>query len=804
MRGELSHSIPTDLALPTGPPGPPAKSLVVELHQRLRGRYLAAGVLAAALAPCLAAAGWFAMKPEYKSTGIVRVAPTLPRLLYESEENQLPPLFDSYVSAQATYLQTPRVLDRALDPAFKPPALGGRSLVEAGWPSGPDGARRLRARLRVSLGRGSQLISVSVEDPNPAIAQTAVNAVLEAYEDIYGEEGDIMTSNRERILQERERTLDMNLRGVLDSMWRTTEKQGPDTIDRLHMARIQELERLDAERLAIETALVAAQSRATPPTEAPLVDGELDDERRAQMLARGDITLATMLQQRDMLRLEIGRLIGQVGPAHRDLVRRRSDLERLDDQITSRMAVLEESGLASATEVAQGDLSTASAEQLAAMLEQYNQIRARVAKEAEDLGEKRQTIARLKDQEAEYRKLLDDTRNALEAVRVENEHLQSGRISIAQYGDMPLGPSTDRRAPLAFAGAAAGVGVGAGVFLLLGFVDRRYRYSDELLNRDTAPPRLGVLPELAAGDEHQQEQVRVGVHQIRNLLANSVESREGGRVLCVTSAMPADGKTSLVMALGLSFASSGERTLVIDADLVGRGLTRTLNLANRAGLRELLEKSRTLDEALSTCYPGLQAIPAGSVADFAPEHMSPSKFRKLIDMLRGRYDTILIDTGPLLGSIEADLVAGASDSTVLVVSRGQSHSSTQECFRRLRECRRHCAGYVFNRATVSDFKRSASNFSISRAALPAPAGAKADRQDLMNALLVNMRLGRLLCRMGKITEEQLEEALRIHEETGAALGEVLLERRFITEEDLTIALQRQRHRAAADDEPNAA
>lgn len=792
----------SDLALSIGQPAPPARSLVVELHQRLRGRYVAAGILAAALAPCLALAGYLALKPEYKSTGIVRVAPTLPRLLYESEENKLPPLFDSYVSAQATYLQTPRVLDRALDPTFKVAVLTDRSLVDCGWPTGPEGAKRLRENLSVGLARGSQLISVSVSDPSPAMAQSAVNAVLAAYNDIYGEEGEQSTSNRERILQERKSSLEFRLSSVQAQIWRVTEKQGPDTLDRLHMARIDELQRIDAERLAIETALVAAQSRvaaAGPPDAA-----KSGAERRELALAKADPMLASLLQEREILELEIGRLSSQVGPAHRDMVRRRSDLERLNEQITSRVVFLEESGVSLSPEMTNGDLASLPPEQLRSMLQQYDQIRARVAQQADDLGAKRQEIGRLKDQEAEARKLLDETSNALEAVKVEKENIESGRISVAQWGDLPLSPATDRRIPLAMAGGAAGVGAGLGVFLLLGLVDRRYRFSDELMQRDAAPPRLGVLPELLSGDEEQQEQVRVGVHQIRNQIANTVDAGDGGRVICITSAMPGDGKTSLVMALGLSFASSGERTLVIDADLVGRGLTRTLSLASRPGLRELLEKTRAVDDVLSSCYPGLHAIASGSTTDFAPEHMSPSQFRRLIETLRKRFDTILIDTGPLLGSIEADLVAGVSDSTVLVVSRGQSHTSTQECFRRLRESRRHCAGYVFNRATVSDFRRSASHFSTSRAALPAAPGKPLERQDLMNALLVNMRLGRLLCRMGKITEEQLEEALRIHEETGAALGEVLIDRGFITEEDLTIALQRQRHRSVADDEPHAA
>ncbi len=791
-----------DLALPGGVDGAaPHRNLILEAHQRLRGRYLWAILASAALAPILAAAGWLATRPEFKSSGIVRVAPTLPRLLYESEDNKLPPLFDSYVAAQATYLQSARVIDRALDPSFKVAQLGDRSLIEAGWPTGPEGKVRLLRRLSVDLRRGSQLITVSVADPQPAMAQNAVNAVLAAYETLYGEAGEIATTQRERILQDRKQRLDRDLKIVVEKIWNITEKQGPDTIDRLHSARIDELQRIDSERMAVETALIQSQSRASTKgeSEAESVQ-DASEDRRARELARIDPPLANLLQERELANLDIERLSATFGPAHRDIVRRRSDLQIIDQQIAARIRTLEESGADPAALAATGNLADLPPAQLTSMLEQYNQVRARIAADAEALSAKRQEIAKARDQETEIRRLLDETSVALETVQVEKESAGDGRISVAQYGDMPLAPSTDRRIPLALAGAAAGVGAGVGAFLLIGALDRRFRYSDDVLGRDVGPTRLGVLPELSSTEEEQQEQARVGVHQIRNLLASTVRAKDGGRVLCITSAMPGDGKTSLVMALGLSFASGGDRTLVIDADLVGRGLTRTLSLTNRPGLRDLLEQRRSLEDTLSSCFPGLHAIPSGSTSDFAPEHMSPSKFTRLINQLRSRFDTILIDTGPLLGSIEADLAAAASDSTVLVVARGQSYSAAQECFRRLREVRRPCAGYVFNRASASDFRRSSSNFSTSRAALPAQRTTRQDQSDLMNALLSNMRLGRLLCRMGRLTEEQLANALRIQEETGAPLGEVLISQGFVTADDLATALQSQRHRGTADDD----
>lgn len=773
------------------------RNVLLEAHRRLRGRYVWAAVTAAALAPAFAAIGWLAVKPEYQSTGIVRIAPTLPRVLYDSEENSLPPLFDSFVSAQATYLRSRRVIDRAMDPAFRVPALGDRSLVEAGWPENPGGAVRLQKNLAVGFQRGFQLITVSVSDQSPALAQSAVNAVLHAYEELYGEEGEVAQTARERILQDRERRLDLELNSIIEDIWRVTEKQGPETIQRLHEAKINELQRIDEERMVVETALVQATHRTAPPEEGE----EAPDVQSEEFLARRDPLLARLLDDRDALRMQIERLSAVYGPAHRDVSRRRTELDVVERQVADRVALLLENGAPGVVLDPAASLAEMTPPQLQGMLDQLTSIRARVAGEAEALGEKQQTIARRRQEADDTRKRLDETRQALEAIRVENEGTHSGRISIAQYGDLPIAPSSDRRIALALGGAMAGVGMGVGLFLLVGFVDRRYRFSDELTGAAT-PPRLGVLPELDSADDVRQEQARIAVHQIRNLLSSTVRSHGGCRVICVTSPRPGDGKTSLVMSLGLSFASGGDRTLLLDADLIGRGLTRSLSLDTRPGLRDLLEERRPIDDSVASVYPGLSVIPSGSTADFAPENVSHTRFGHLVADLRKRYDTIVIDTGPLLGSVEADLAAALSDSTVLVVARGQEPGAVHECFRRLSDVGRPCAGYVFNRATTSDVVRSSSGMSVSRAAGNALALREDEGSDLMSALLSNVRLGRLLLRMGKVTQTQLAEALDVQEETGQALGRVLVELGYVTEQDVAYAVQSQR-RLGTDGSPGA-
>ena len=108
------------------------------------------------------------------------------------------------------------------------------------------------------------------------------------------------------------------------------------------------------------------------------------------------------------------------------------------------------------------------------------------------------------------------------------------------------------------------------VVLLISVLDGRFRYSDEANADMGGIPLLGILPNLPdlLTDPTQAATAAHCVHQIRTILQITGHSTEA-RVFAITSGSPGDGKTSLTLALGLSFAASGSRTLLVDGDLIG-------------------------------------------------------------------------------------------------------------------------------------------------------------------------------------------------------------------------------------------
>jgi Mrp family chromosome partitioning ATPase len=118
--------------------------------------------------------------------------------------------------------------------------------------------------------------------------------------------------------------------------------------------------------------------------------------------------------------------------------------------------------------------------------------------------------------------------------------------------------------------------------------------------------------------------------------------------------------------------------------------------------------------------------------------------RGLLDFCRQRYEIVMVDTGPVLGSLEANYVCSVADGVVLVVGRGQSRTHVQRAIETLGSLKARVMGVVFNRAEASDFLRSATSASFRSVrdeppSPPMPAGAIPDLEPVARTVAMDMR-----------------------------------------------------------------
>ncbi len=150
------------------------------------------------------------------------------------------------------------------------------------------------------------------------------------------------------------------------------------------------------------------------------------------------------------------------------------------------------------------------------------------------------------------------------------------------------------------------------------------------------------------------------------------------RVIVLTSASPKEGKTTVASNLAISVAEINQQVVLIDADMRRPRLHNVFNLDNNYGLGDLLISNQSLDEAQveaalrPTGIPGLSIMTSGTHRHTASTLVHSDRLPELISILRKKFDTVVIDTPPMVNISDARMLARHGDALILVVRSGST------------------------------------------------------------------------------------------------------------------------------------
>jgi capsular exopolysaccharide synthesis family protein len=156
---------------------------------------------------------------------------------------------------------------------------------------------------------------------------------------------------------------------------------------------------------------------------------------------------------------------------------------------------------------------------------------------------------------------------------------------------------------------------------------------------------------------------------------SAVEAREeipGARLVLVTSAHESEGKTTSVANLAASFAETGQRVLVLDADLRSPDTHNLFDVPQGAGISDFV--ADPVDGSLEalirpTSVPGVRIITAGT--QLAHPAALASRMGHLLTEARGMADIVLVDSAPLLAASDVFDILPMVDTVLLVVRSGR-------------------------------------------------------------------------------------------------------------------------------------
>ncbi len=282
---------------------------------------------------------------------------------------------------------------------------------------------------------------------------------------------------------------------------------------------------------------------------------------------------------------------------------------------------------------------------------------------------------------------------------------QLNQLGLAPTPSAPSNPRT----PILLGAAAFGVILGIFAAMWAAGVRRRLSRVTEVKERIGATvlgeiPRV-ALPGLRPTDLFVKHSEPMAMEAFQELRSNLLISLPAGAsaMIAVTSCDPGEGKTSVATNIAWALAAQDRHVTAIDCDLRKPALHTQMGVPFGPGVT-----SRRTEDALAhasrTPNPYLDVIPAG-IIDRHPSDIVSAHLPLLIEQLRERHETAVIDCPPLIGVAETVLVATMVDLVIVVVdARRFNPERLQQCLLRLDTANTNVA-IVLNRVRFNRRRR---------------------------------------------------------------------------------------------------
>jgi polysaccharide biosynthesis transport protein len=299
------------------------------------------------------------------------------------------------------------------------------------------------------------------------------------------------------------------------------------------------------------------------------------------------------------------------------------------------------------------------------------------------------------------------------------EAVEVGQAEILDYATaaFPLAPG--RRSQKLAIAFVLGILLGSSLALGLELRDGAIRWRGEFNELGEAVPALGVVPRLTApvplwrrvfrrnegkrnGDRNlaATDFHTVGAEAYRTLRTNLAFLQNGVRLgtIAVTSARSGEGKSTTAANLAVAMARQDRKVLLLDCDLRRPRQHRIFDTPEAPGFSDLLTGKAVLQDAIhATPVAGLSLLPRGEFDERAAEALGGDRMRDILAQLREQYDTVIIDTPPVLVAADAAAVAALTDGTLLVIRAGRTpKDAARRTLQQLNVVGANVVGFVLN------------------------------------------------------------------------------------------------------------
>ncbi len=537
--------------------------------------------------------------------------------------------------------------------------------------------RKLMGRTTVFPLKQTNLVKVSVEGVDRVLATKIANGIGSGYIQYYIDQSDSKNKERKEYLQGKVDELKVKLEGSEQQLLRARREVGigGDGNSYVNATIAQFNSRLVDAKTVLETARIQwneVQNAGGGSTQQIYFQEQGAENLPSYEYVGTSYELLpvvdsnpTVLRNKQVMQESkrlLDELLNRYGAKHPRVIDAQSNYEtatrNLDRQIGNTISAVEKSFLA-----AQGQVRSLQTD-----------IRREEGK-ADSISQGRVTTKEFELERDSNKQYYEDATSELRGYQEQN--LQSVPMSVSDVAAIPQSPIRPKKTLMVMLGFLLSLfGISALLFAYESMKETVQGIHD--VEKKLGVPVFGIIPVVRGGMfskktiplipgefDDKRGAFAEAIRTIRTSATVS-ELEKSNQVIMVTSSVPAEGKSTLSSNLAYSL-SQLENVVLIEADMRRPGLGRALGIRSH-GLSELLAGDAYLEDCMRVNAIGeLDIIPAGRIPETHLELLASPEFSELIDLLKERYDRIVIDLAPVQAVSDAIVVGKYADSAIYVV-----------------------------------------------------------------------------------------------------------------------------------------
>lgn len=277
-------------------------------------------------------------------------------------------------------------------------------------------------------------------------------------------------------------------------------------------------------------------------------------------------------------------------------------------------------------------------------------------------------------------RVLEIVLNRLKEMSISSQ-IQANNVRVQDFAEVPIKPVRPMKALNIALSILLGFIGGIALALFSEYMDTTLKDPAEIAALLQIPV-LGSVPRVKTDGKNINKKIDIdrivekdshslaaeAYRSIRtNLLFSINHSNAAAKSIVITSSVPREGKTLTAVNLAMMIANSGERVLLVDADMRKPRVHTVFNDKNEAGLSDFLLGKKDFNSIIK--YSGidnLYIVTSGKSTHKPAELLSSGNMKLFLDDAVSQFSKIIFDTPPIALVTDAQILSSICTGVVLV------------------------------------------------------------------------------------------------------------------------------------------